>query len=205
MSHTTFDLKLTADLTRTDGRFNAAGNDSREWFSRASNAQTWRRLSANPDGPGAGPSLTFPSGPNPDPDKLQITVYFNQSVPWDATLQVAIYAIFTPRAHHTIPVASPFRTANGNVQVLLGGTDLIHHPDVDGFHAAVMPSVPLSIDPRLIPGQAQTWRFEFTVVAQFTFSSGRVLQYAYDPEMDVTVDVPIGECEEKSRPHTAAG
>jgi hypothetical protein len=205
MSHTTFDLKLTADLTNNNGRFNPEGNDSRQWLSRASGSQTWLPVRAKPDGPNPGPSLKFPTGPNVDPDKLQITVYFNQSIPWDNSLQVAIYAIFAPKTHGTVPVASPFRTPDGDVQVLLGGTNVTHHPDVDGLHAAVLPSVPLSIDPSLIPRQPQTWSFEFTVIAQFTFSNGQVLQYSYDPEMDVSVDVPIGHCDEEERHHTAAG
>lgn len=195
-----YDLKLKADLNITSGQFlsQGPGNRSRIWAQLTAGDPNWHdRPNFNPDTHGNGPALSLNATDISNADSFQVTVYFVNALPTDFS-SIIISAIFTPFAHNSLPIASPFSDANFNVQSIVSATwqpntnpSNIHlHPDLpNGDHAIVFTPGPFRINPALIPRNppVSTWKFEFTLVAQFTYPNGTIRQYAYDPEMEIDV------------------
>lgn len=200
-----FDLKLKADLTAANGLFLPLASNpgrSRVWAQEVVGSNSWQDLPTDPDTRGNGPNLQFNTNLDNPSDTFQVTVYFVNALPTDFAT-ITISAVFTPFRHgsvvppplHITPAASPFRDANGNVQSIVAGTwgptsntgNIYLHPDTGpGEHAIVFTPGAFNIDPTVVTNGAK-WRFEFTVVAQFTTAAGVTKQYAYDPEMEIEI------------------
>lgn len=210
MPQTLYDLKLKADLNNTSGHFLAQGpgNNSRLWAQLSAGDPNWHdKPNFNPDTHGNGPALNFNTRSVATADSFQVTVYFINALPTDLT-SITISAIFTPFARQPVPIVSPFSDVNFNVQSIVSATwqpntnsaSIYLHPDLpNGDHAIVFTPGSFRINPDVVPAgpNGAKWKFEFTLVAQFTYAdtSKGTSQYAYDPEMEIDVsssgDKPI--------------
>lgn len=203
MPGATYDLKLTANLESKAGQFDASTQRSRKWAKRDANSLNWNDLPIDPNIRGVGPVLNFNTSDVLNADTVQMTVYFyggGIGSDWSHLSSLTIYAVFTPADHSQLPVASPFRDSSENVKTILSGSwssansngGIVPHPDVaPGVHAAVFPLGSFSIDPVVAShSNNKKWKFEFTLVAHFEFTSpsgNQIREYAYDPEMEVDV------------------
>ena len=186
---TFYALNLTVDFTHAaSGQVEDPGPNSRQWFT-SPDAINWTPLPGNADGPNH-PTLHYPTSNPAAADLLVVSAFFLNQPAGQIISRCSILATFTGQRRRAVDVSSPFRRADGSVCGILGlGVDASLNPSVNAYS---IPPVPISIDPtRLRPNRPNPLPFEFSVCVRFFLSgtSGNsIIEFNYDPEMEVSID-----------------